>query len=151
MSHRLTIRRKVALTLALPIVALGLLAAIGYASSARELTQAQNALQAADSFNSIHAAVRAIGDERLAYVLASLPQRADPEEDEVRVADATEQTEVALGLVRSGEGSQNGVSAGGINSVRGSLTAARSTPVSRSINFSRAAQTLLGEASGMMG
>ena len=149
MSHRLTIRRKVALTLALPIVALGLLAAIGYASSARELTQAQNALQAADSFNSIHAAVRAIGDERLAYVLASLPQRADPEEDEVRVADATEQTEVALGLVRSGEGSQNGVSAGGINSVRGSLTAARSTPVSRSINFSRAAQTLLGEASEM--
>ncbi len=149
MSHRLTIRRKVALTLALPIIALGLLAAIGYASSARELTQAQNALRAADSFNSIHAAARAIGDERLAYVMASLPQRPDPENDEVRIAEATERTELALSLAPAAASSLNGVSAGGMNSVRGSLTAARSTPVSRSINFSRAVDTLLAEASGM--
>ncbi|NNF55756.1 MAG: hypothetical protein HKN03_15120 [Acidimicrobiales bacterium] len=149
MSHRLTIRRKVALTLALPIIALGLLAAIGYASSERELTQAQDALEAADSFNSIHAAARAIGDERLAYVVASLPQRLDPEADEVRITEATERTETALGLIPTEAVHQNGVSAGGINSVRGSLTAARSTPVSRSVNFSRAVETLLGEASGI--
>ncbi len=148
MFRSFTIRRKVALTFAIPIVVLGTICSIGYQRASDEVARHEDTYALVQTMHRIHAIARDIGTERMLYQIAELDGRADPENDRALIAAQTELTDVSLEALAADVDDQPRVGSirSALDKSAAALTAARSTPVGRSSNFATAIGHLLDAA-----
>jgi signal transduction histidine kinase len=140
MSRSLPLRRKIAVAFALPVLALGSVAAAALVDAAQDGESARSARAAFDQVSVLQNAALAVADERLSTVLIDTQgsqSSAATIEQAALATDAAMERLSALGDEVL------------IDRVRTALGAARSTPVGRSDNYGRASGILLETASLM--
>ena len=135
MSRSFSIRRKILAAFSLPMIGLGAIAAVGVVQSEQTRTEVASALSAEQVNRSFNEAAVALANERLAQFGADEGGDADKSVE----VGTTESDEAMERLGQLVGGSQ-------VDRVWTVLGAARSTPVGREDNYSRAIDLLLTDA-----
>lgn len=130
-----TLLGKIAGTMLLALVALGVAAGPAIHGALTELDSLQRTVVALDQVDDLHAAARAVGQERLSLALDELRDSSP----EVAEGDSPEDgTDRAIGAVANPPAA--------LSRAVEAIAAARSTPVKRSENYGRATTALLESA-----